>query len=165
MKTVKILALFAICIFAVSCNKEQAPAPEPVPEAPEVYQPQNVQEFVDLTKVKTYNYYKAPKADLSAASVAVTYDEKVLYQPIKIKYTYANGDTYTYTIPAEFGLWANEAGRLRVVTDKQNTVWLQGQTKTGKFCEFVFYGDPAFNGKKIRPNSYRNLPAGEIVYR
>ncbi len=107
-----------------------------------------------MRSIKTYNYYNSPFST-SATSVEVEYNAKVLYQPIKIRYKYSNGDTYTHVIPDQFGLWQNENGRLRVVSDG-STVWLQGQTREGKFCEFVFYGDPKNNGKKIKPNSYRN---------
>ncbi len=164
MKAIKLFALCAmVCMLAVSCKEKPAPVPESVPEVAQPYEPQDVQQLIDLTKIGSYNYYDAPMA-AAATSVVVNYDEKVLYQPITIKYGYENGDAYTYTIPAEFGLWANENGRLRVVSDAEGTAWLQGQTKAGKFCEFVFYGNPKYNGKKIKPNSYRNLPAGEIMY-
>lgn len=154
------LCIMVVALAAVSCKKkEEAPAQEPEKE---VYTPKHSLELVDLAKLKTYNYVQAPVQE-AALSVVVKYSETELYAPIKIKYTYANGDTYTYMLEG-FGLWENENGRLRVVADK-TTVWLQGQTKAGKFCEFVFYGDPKNNGKKITPNSYRNLPAGEIVYR
>lgn len=162
MKTIKLFALCAmVCMLAVSCGKKK----EVTESAPKVeqYQPKHEKAVVDLKNIKSYNYFNAPMAT-AAKSVVVTYDPEVLYQPITIKYGYENGDTYTYTIPVEFGLWENEAGRLRVVSDAEGTVWLQGQTKAGKFCEFVFYGNPKYNGKKIKPNSYRNLPAGEIVY-
>ena len=163
MKTIKILALCAIaCMLAVSCGKKKE-VPVVEEAQPEVYQPRHEHIVVDLNNIQTYNYHNAPAAE-AATSVAVNYDEKILYQPVKIKYGYANGDTYTYVISDQFGLWENEAGRLRVVSDNEGTVWLQGQTKAGKFCEFVFYGDPKYNGKKIKPNSYRNLPAGEIKY-
>lgn len=162
MKTFMKMAvcIMIVALAAVSCKKkEEAPVQEPVKE---VYTPKHTLEQVDLSNLKTYNYISAP-AGAAAVSVAVEYSETELYTPIKIKYKYANGDTRTYVLDG-FGLWANEAGRLRVVAD-QTTVWLQGQTKAGKFCEVVFYGDPKNNGKKIKPNSYRNLPAGEIVYR
>jgi hypothetical protein len=87
--------------------------------------------------------------------VAVNYSKKAPYvKPIEVKYSYKNGDTYTYVIPSTFALWQNEAGKLRVVVDRENTVWLQGQTKSGKFHELIFYGNPKFNGTKIKPNSY-----------
>ena len=79
-------------------------------------------------------------------------------------YVYPNGDTFTYVIN-NFFVWPNQNGRDRIITDGDCTVWIQGQTKGGKFYEFVFYGDPKHNGSKIKPNSYRNLPAGEIKYR
>lgn len=160
------VALCAICMLATSCGKKkEAPAPAPEPVVEEVYQPQHSSETIDLKTIKTYNYISAPDGP-AATSVVVNYDQKKPYtQPVEIKFTYANGDTRTYVIPASFGLWKNQAGRFRVVSDDACTVWLQGQTKKGKFCEFVVYGDPQFNGKKIKPNSYRNLPAGEIKYR
>lgn len=166
----KIFGTFAICamacVFVTSCGnkKEEVPAPAPEPVVEEVYQPQHTSVTVDLKTIKTYNYTAAPEG-APATSVVVNYDQKKPYQPIEIKFTYANGDTRTYIVPADFGLWKNQSGRFRVVSDDKCTVWLQGQTKKGKFCEFVFYGDPQFNGKKIKPNSYRNLPAGEIKYR
>ena len=147
-----------------SC-KEQKQESEPV-QAPvvEVYQPAYFDYMVALTNAKTYAYFNAP-CDMAAKTVKVSYDAKTPYaEPIVIKYTYSNGDTHTYTISKDFGLWANELGRLRVVIDEYNTVWLQGQTKKGKFHEFVFYGDPKFNGKKIKPNSYTNHPVGVINY-
>lgn len=161
------LAFVAIASLLASCGEEKkpepAPAPEPVKE--EVYQPIHQSAAIDLKTAKKYDYRNAPTA-APAASVVVNYDPKKPYtQPIEVKYTYANGDTYTYTIPAEFGLWKNQSGKFRVVSDKECTVWLQGQEKNGKFHEFVFYGDPKYNGTKIKPNSYRNLPAGEIRYR
>ncbi len=166
MKKFIILAMCTMfCMLAASCGKkkqETDPAPKPKTE---VYQPRHVRVEVDLKNIKTYNYFSAPMST-PAKSYTVAYNTKVPYaQPIEIKYTYANGDTYTYFIPDDFGLWENEAGRLRVVTDTDGTVWLQGQTKAGKFCEFVFYGHPQYNGIKITPNSYRNLPSGEIKYR
>jgi len=160
-----IIMLMAIVAF-VSC-KSKDKAPETAPETPKVeaYKPINKLTVVDLTRIQTYNYFDAPMK-AAATGVSVNYDEKVPYaRPITVKYRYSNGDTYTYTVPADFGLWNNEAGRLRVVVDAENTVWLQGQTKKGKFCEFVFYGNPKYNGTKVKPNSYRNHPAGEIKYR
>lgn len=154
------LCIMVVAFAAVSCKQKEAPVQE---AKPEVYVPKHVVEHVDLNNIKTYNYINAP-AGAAAISVVVNYRTDKLYEPIEIKYSYKNGDTRTYIVPKEFGLWENEAGRLRVVADN-TTVWLQGQTKAGKFCEFVFYGDPKHNGKKITPNSYRNLPAGEIVYR
>ncbi len=160
-----IIMLMAI-VACVSCkSKDKAPETAPEPPKKEVYTPVHKSTTVDLTKIKTYNYFDAPMRT-AASSVAVDYDQNRPYaRPITVKYRYSNGDTYTYTVPADFGLWDNEAGRLRVVIDGENTVWLQGQTKKGKFCEFVFYGNPKYNGTKVKPNSYRNLPAGEIKYR
>lgn len=165
---VKFLTVFAVSGMFVACNnKAKEPEPVPVPETPkeEVYQPVHQTTTVDLKKAKKYAYFNTPTAE-AATFVEVLYGQKEQYvQPIVVKYAYANGDTYTYTIPEEFGIWRNEADRLRVIYDDKCTVWIQGQTKAGKFHEFIFYGNPQFNGKKIKPNSYRNLPAGEIVYR
>ncbi len=162
----KIIFMLAVVSMLVSCNDgkkvEETVVSEPKNE---VYLPQHELREVDLTKAKKYMYFAAPK-DSPATSVEVNYNPKVPYaEPIEIVYHYSNGDMFTYRLPADFGLWANEAGRLRVVADNDCTVWLQGQTKRGKFHEFVFFGDPKNNGKKIKPNSYRNLPAGEVVYR
>ena len=157
----------AICTMAItSCGKKDTPATATEPIVEEiVYTPQHTSVNVDLKNIQKVNYTAAPEGQ-AATSVVVNYDQKKPYaQPIEIKFSYANGDTRTYIIPADFGLWKNEAGRLRVVTDKACTVWLQGQTKKGKYCEFVFFGDSQYNGTKIKPNSYRNLPAGEINYR
>ncbi|MCM1323329.1 MAG: hypothetical protein NC218_04140 [Acetobacter sp.] len=161
------LAFAAIASLLASCGEEKkvepTPAPEPVKE--EVYQPQHQSTVVDLKAAKKYQYFNAPTTT-PATSVVVNYNEKTPYAaPIEVKFSYENGDTYTYTIPAEFGLWKNQAGKFRVVSDNECTVWIQGQEKRGKFHEFVFYGDPKHNGTKIKPNSYRNLPAGEIRYR
>lgn len=169
MKTfVKSLAVFAVAGMFASCdkeNKESETAPVPEPPKVEAYQPVHSSTTVDMKKIKKYAYFNAPMST-AAVSVQVLYDQNAPYvQPITVKYSYANGDTHTYTVPAEFGLWRNEAGRLRVVSDDKGTVWMQGQTKNGSFHELIFYGDPQFNGKKIKPNSYRNLPAGEIKYR
>ena len=169
MKKINVfLMLFAIALsIMVSCKeepKEQPVLPTPEPPKKEVYQPQHQSTIVDLSSKKTYEYINTPSSQ-KAKSVVVDYDTKEAYaKPIIIKYSYENGDTYTYTIPKEFGLWENENGRLRVITDDNCTVWLQGQTKKGIFKEFVFYGNPNFNGKKIKPNSYLNLPAGMIQY-
>ena len=158
------LTLIAIALSVASCKKKQEPAPVVSEPVAEVYQPVHTEKIVDLATADRYMYFKAP-AGVAAKSVKVNYDNKTPYAaPIVVKYSYENGDTYTYTIPAEFGLWENELGRFRVVIDEQNTVWLQGQTRKGKFHEFIFYGDPRFNGKKIKPNSYINHPAGVIKY-
>lgn len=163
----KFFVLCAIASMLASCNSEKKEAPVAEPPAPkkEVYQPVHQSSTVDLKTAKKYTYLNAP-LQTAATSVTVDYDQKTPYaKPITVKYSYANGDTYTYTIPADFGLWKNQAKRFRVVSDDKCTIWLQGQTKNGKFHEFVFYGDPQYNGKKIKPNSYKNLPAGEIRYR
>ncbi len=161
------LAIVAIASMCASCNEEKkvAEAPAPAPVKKEVYQPQHNAQAVDLKTAKKYHYFNAPTAS-PATAVVVNYNEKTPYAaPIEVKFNYANGDTFTYTIPAEFGLWKNQAGKFRVISDNKCTVWIQGQEKNGKFHEFVFYGDPKHNGTKIKPNSYRNLPAGEIKYR
>ncbi len=163
----KISAMVAIVGMCVSCSEKKEENVPVEPAAPQevAYQPVHQTSDVDLAKASKYTYFAAPMS-AAATGVTVDCDKKVPYgQPIVVKFSYANGDTYTYTIPKDFGLWKNSAGRFRVITDDKCTVWLQGQTKSGKFHEFVFFGDPKFNGTKIKPNSYRNLPAGEIVYR
>ena len=172
MKKSLIFLSAVICVVLVTfftcCKEEKSVEPPVVVDEPapvEVYQPKHQSFNVDLSTAKTYEYVNAP-TKTSATSVTVDYDPKVPYaKPITIKYTYSNGDTYTFIIPKEFGLWENEAGRFRVVTDNECTVWVQGQTKKGKFHEFIFYGDPKFNGKKIKPNSYLNHPTGMIKYK
>lgn len=159
--------MFCMCAAVLaSCSEKKEPVVEPQePQKEVVYQPVHRTMTVDLKTASKYGYYNAPN-DVPATAVVVTYDQKLPYaQPVVVKFSYANGDSFTYTIPAEFGLWKNEAGRFRVISDDACTVWVQGQTKNGKFHEFVFYGDPRYNGGKIKPNSYRNLPAGEIRYR
>lgn len=166
MKTFKIFAMFAMLIMLASCADEKK-TQEPVVTAPppvEVYQPTHQTANVVLAAIKTYEYRNAPTG-VAATSVEVKYDKTPYAQPIEIKYSYANGDTFTYVIPKDFGIWANENGKLRVVKDADCTVWIQGQTKRGKFHELIFYGNPKYNGTKIQPNSYRNPPAGEIKYR
>ena len=171
MKKSIFLALCAsvLAVSISSCKEEKKEVETtPVVQEPakvEVYQPKHQTLSVDLNTDKTYVYTNAPTTT-PAQSVEITYDPKTPYAaPIVIKYTYPNKDTYTYTIPKEFGLWENEAGKLRVISDNECTVWLQGQTKKCKFKEFIFYGNPKFNGKKIKPNSYLNHPSGLIKYR
>ena len=164
MKKNLILAMCAtICMLAATAcgNKEEkAPVSAPAPVEKPAYQPKHTTTTVDLTKgLKKYNYVAAPTG-APAVSVSVDYG-KPYTKPTTVKFVYANGDTRTLVVPADFGLWNNSKGTPRVVTDKACTVWLQGQTKKGKFCEFVFFGDPQYNGKKVKPNSYR----GEIKYR
>lgn len=167
----KIIYVLAMCGL-VSCtndnsNKTQEviePTPTP-PVEQEVYQPKHQNSVIDLKSAQKYEYVNAPYG-VPAISVELSYNPKVPYaQPIIIKYKYENGDSYTYTIPAELGLRANENGKLRILSDKENTVWLQGQTKNGKFHEFIFYGNPKYNGKRIKPNSYLKSPTGDIKYR
>ena len=150
-----------------SCKKETKEQPTvqtPEPPKQEVYQPKHQSVTVDLSKKGTYEYINAPTGQ-KAKSVTIDYDEKVAYaKPIVIKYSYDNGDTFSYIIPKEFGLWENENGKFRVVSDDKCTVWVQGQTKKGKRKEYVFIGDPENNGKKIKPNSYQNHPKGLIKY-
>lgn len=165
MKTLKIAVLFFMAALIVSCGKkEEQKAETQVPAEPEVYQPKSQKIVVSLETAETYAYFDTPKAE-AAEAVDVFYGETEYSQPTTIRYSYANGDELVYEIPQEFGLWKNQNRRFRVVSDADQTVWVQGQTKQGKFHEFVFYGDPKNNGKKIKPNSYRNLPNGEIVYR
>lgn len=159
--------MIAFVSMLASCSQKSEPVETVVLEPPkqEVYQPKHQSATIDLNTAKKYDYRNAP-LDVPATSVVVNYDPKVPYaKPIEVVYSYANGDTFTFMIPADFGLWKNSAGRFRVISDAEGTVWLQGQTKSGKFHEFVFYGNPEYNGTKIKPNSYRNLPAGEIKYR
>jgi len=164
-KILGILTMLVMVGMFASCGKKKA---EPVvleTQKQEVYQPVHKSSVVDLKTAKKYEYRYAPM-NAPAVGVSVDYDKKTPYaKPIVIKYAYANGDTYTYTVPADFGLWRNEAGKLRVVYDNDCTVWIQGQTKSGKFHEFVFYGNPKYNGTKVKPNSYKNPPVGEIKYR
>jgi hypothetical protein len=157
-KSIFILALCALVMCLMASCKNEAPkeesAPVEKPAVEEVYQPKHQSQTIDFKGLATYTYFKAPMAT-TAKTVTVNYNPKVVYeQPIVIKYTYENGDTYTYVIPKTFGLWKNENGKFRVVVDKQNTVWLQGQTSAGKFHELIFYGAPKNNEKKIKPNSY-----------
>ena len=166
-----LVAIFCVVLvsFFTACEEEKKVEPvEPVVEKvkePEVYKPVHKSTDVDINVSKKYVYYPAPMNNV-ANSVRVDYDEKTPYaKPIVITYTYDNGDTHTYIVPKEFGLWENEAGRLRVISDDEMTVWIQGQTKKGKFHEFIFYGNPKFNQMKIKPNSYLNHPSGLIKYR
>ncbi|MBR5598746.1 MAG: hypothetical protein IKW39_01760 [Alphaproteobacteria bacterium] len=159
-----------ICVvlvgFFTCCKEEKKVEETPVvieEPTPEPYKAKHTTTTVDLAGAKTYQYFDAQKG--GAVSVSVDYPTTPYSKPIVIKYAYANGDTHTYIIPETFGLWKNEAGKLRVVTDENYTVWVQGQTKKGKFHEFIFYADPKFNGTKINPNSYLNPPSGLIKYR
>ena len=94
---------------------------------------------------------KNPEKLLDEISVITNPDGKVLFAE------------YTYIIPETFGLWKNEAGKLRVVTDENYTVWVQGQTKKGKFHEFIFYADPKFNGTIINPINGVYYSKGNIL--
>ena len=167
MRKIFMLMLATACMIVVSCknnkeDKEVVTIPDPPKQ--EVYQPKHLTTTVDYKTVKTYHYFNAP-VTVAAKYVEIKYDAKEQYKrPVEIVYHYPNGDTYTYFIK-DFGVWRNEAGKLRIVADDDNTVWVQGQNKAGKFHEFIFYGDPKHNGSKIKPNSYRNLPEGEIKYR
>ena len=163
MKKIFLLLAFACILF--SCSKKKENVVEEIVQQPvkEVYQPVHQKMVIDFQKTIMYNYFEAPKAS-AAKSVTVNFDQTALYvKPIEVVYLYENGDTFTYVLE-KFGVWQNENGKYRIITDEKNTVWVQGQTKSGKFKEFVFYGNPEFNGK-ISPNSYRNLPKGEIKYR
>ena len=165
MKKFIILFMFIAVALGITSCKTNQPAPEATPEpVVEVYTPVHTNTTVDIYSAKKYAYFAAP-VNMVAQSVSVNYDRQIPYaKPIIIVYTYQNGDTYTYTIPKDFGLWNNEYGRLRVIVDKENTVWLQGQTRKGDFHEFIFYGNPKFNGKKIKPNSHIDHPNGIIKY-
>lgn len=168
MKKNVILMLFAIVLSVVvsSCKEEKKELATSVSETVEVktYQPKHQSKVVDLSSKETYVYVNAPTKH-KARSVTVDYDPKIPYaKPIVIKYSYGNGDTYTYTVPKDFGLWKNQNGKFRVITDDECTVWVQGQIRNGKFKELIFYGNPENNGKKIKPNSYYNLPVGLIRY-
>lgn len=159
-----ILFMLCACVLFVSCKQKKADEVVVSTPEPEVYQPTHLLKTVDYKLTKTYNYFAAP-LNVAAKEVEVNYDVREPYtKPIEVVYVYPNGDTFTYILK-DFGIWTNENNRHRVLTDKNCTVWIQGQTKSGQFREFVFYGNPQYNGKKISPNSYRNLPEGEIVYR
>jgi hypothetical protein len=157
MKMFAIIAMFALMVSACKQKKEEAPMPE-APKA-EVYQPQHKTAVVDLKTAKKYHYVAAPM-NTAAKTVTVNFDGKNPYQTILVTFVYVNGDTFIYTVPDEFGIWKNEIGKWRILNDG-STVWMQGQTKQGKFHEFIFYSDPKNNAKKIKPNSY----TGVIAYR
>ena len=161
-KFIGILTVIVMVGMLASCGKKKQ---EVIPETPkqEAYVPVAKSMTIDLKTAKKYDYRNAPMPT-KATKVVVTYGKEPYTQPTVIKYTYANGDSYTYTVPATFGLWENENGKIRVLQNQDCTVWIQGQTKGGTFHEFVFYGDPKYNGTKVKPNSYKNLPAGEIKY-
>lgn len=165
-KVIILFTLIAIALGVSSCQKKQADC-EPVPEAVPVvqeYQPVHIERTIDLNGLKTYHYFNAPLPQ-TPKYVDVKYNHSEPYaSPILVEYHYKNGDSFTYIIPSDFGLWENEYGRLRVIIDEQATVWMQGQTKQGKFHEFVFYGDRSFNDTKIKPNSYYKHPDGLIRY-
>ena len=166
MRMKKIFMLLAfVCLLTVSCkDKKSEEVVVPDPPKQEVYQPNHLSKTIDFTSTKTYNYFSAP-TNVVAKEVEVNYDKRESYtKPIEVVYIYPSGDTFTYVLK-DFGIWTNENGMYRVLTDKDCTVWIQGQTKSGKFREFVFYGNPKHNGKKISPNSYYNLPDGVIKYR
>lgn len=167
-KLFNLLVVAAMAGTLVACgNKEtEKTSVEPVTPKPQVeeYQPVHKSTTVDPRSSKRYAYFNAPQ-ETAAVNVMINYDStNTAAAPIHVTYGYANGDTYTYTIPAGFYLRCNESGRPRIIVDIYNTVWIQGQRKGDEFHEFVFYGDPQFNGVKIKPNSYRNQPAGEIKY-
>ncbi len=160
----KIILLCAIAgLFTACANKQEEAPAAPAENTPveEVYLPQHQTKALEAKELRKYNYYNAPTA-AAASKVVVTYDEKnSSAKPIEVAFSYPNGDSFVYTLPAGFSLWKNSAGKVRIVSDGEQTVWLQGQTKKGKFCEFVFFGDPKHNGAKIKPNSY----TGKITYR
>lgn len=157
MKMFAIIAMFALMVSACKQKKVEAPLPE-TPK-PEVYQSQHKTAVVDLKTAKKYHYVAAPM-NTAAKTVTVNFDGKNPYQTILVTFVYVNGDTFIYTVPDEFGIWKNEVGKWRILNDG-STVWMQGQTKQGKFHELIFYGDPRNNAKKITPNSY----TGVIAYR
>lgn len=163
MKKIFMLLAF-MCLLTVSCKDkktEEVVVPEPKQE---VYQPMHLNQTISYDATKTYNYFEAPNS-VAAKEVTVNYDKREPYtKPIEVVYVYPKGDTFTYVLE-NFGIWTNENGMYRVIVDKNCTVWIQGQTKCGKFKEFVFYGNPKYNGTKISPNSYINLPDGYIKYR
>ena len=167
-KFIILFAFFAIALGAMtSCQRKQVVEEvQTVCEEPVVipYQPVHYSDTIKLKDLNSYTYYNAP-IKVPAKSVTVEYDIKYPYvAPIVITYTYQNGDTYTYVVPKEFGLRTNEMGRFKIIHDKYNTVWMQGQTAKGKFYEIVFYGNEKFNGVKIKPNSHYNHPHGVIKY-
>lgn len=172
-KVLGFLAIFAMFVTA-SCNKTEEKVAEPVAPSTAVQEQQTVQSVatnpvvqtkaLNAMKLKKYNYFAAPM-DQAATGVVVDYTTPYK-SDVSVKFMYADGSTYTYTIAKTYGLWANlKTGKYKVVTDDQCTVWLQGSTYSGGYHEFVFYGDPKNNGKKIKPSSFKNLPAGQIVYR
>lgn len=164
-----LLVVAAMAGTLASCSKEKEqksvePVTTPEPQV-EAYQPVHQSTTVDPRSSKRYAYFNAPQ-EVPAISVMINYDAtNAAASPIEVTYGYANGDTYTYTIPAGFYIRYNQSGQPRIIVDDQNTVWIQGQRKGDEFHEFVFYGDPKYNGTKIKPNSYRNQPGGEIKYR
>ena len=164
MKKIIMLMLACMCLLAVSC-KDKKTEEVVVPEVQqEVYQPMHLSETINYGATKTYNYFSAPNT-VAAKEVEVNHDKREPYtKPIEVVFIYPNGDTFTYVLK-DFGVWKNENGMYRILTDKNCTVWIQGQTKDGKFKEFVFYGNPKYDGCKISPNSYYNLPDGVIKYR
>lgn len=162
-KSIIMMMLAIACIMFVSCKQKEEPVTYVEPVAEEVYEPVHTWYTVEYPST-TYNYYCAPK-DVAAECVEVIYDQADIYiTPIEVVYTYENGDSYTYVLE-DFGIWKNSADMYRLIVDDDCTVWIQGQNKAGRFYEFVFYGDPQYDDLKITPNSYRNLPAGEIKYR
>lgn len=167
-KSIILFTFFAIALSVlVSCQKKQptnvVSTVESEPEVAEIYQPVHRTENVRLEEMKRYTYYASPTSE-PAVSVVIQYNEQPYVAPTIVTYSYKNGDTYTYILPKEFALRENEIGRLRIVQDQYHTVWMQGQTKKGKFHEVIFYGNPEFNNKKIKPNSYINHPKGVIKY-
>jgi hypothetical protein len=169
----KILFSIAVIGMLASCSNNDAEKQVAEPTTKEVAKPtpppaKNETDSVDFKKAKKYNYVNAPKA-VAAKSVTVLYDaEKPYAKPVEVCFTYENGDTYKYVLK-DFGLWTDKVAgkgkekilKARLITDADNTVWIQGQTKKGKVCEFVFYGNPKHNGQKITPSTKNN----EIKYR
>lgn len=165
--------MLAVVGMLASCGSKDAEKPVVAEQAKPVEKPtpppaKHEADTVDFKKAKKYNYFNAPKAE-PAKSVTVSYDaEKPYIKPVEVCFTYENGDTFKYVFK-DFGLWTDKVAgkgkekvlKARLITDADNTVWLQGQTKKGKVCEFVVYGDPKHNGQKITPSTKKN----EIKYR
>jgi hypothetical protein len=154
-KSIIVMMLAIACICLVSCKqqKEEKVTVEKAVVVEEVFQPRHNMQHVEYSS-ETYNYYNAPYS-IAASGVEIANDESV-----GVIFSYDNGDSFTFYLE-DFAIWKNSEGTPRVIVDDECTVWLQGQTRNGRFYEFVFYGDPQYNGQKITPNSY----LGEIKYR
>ena len=98
MKSFKIFAMFAMLFVLASCAKKEKPQAL-VAEAPvEVYQPKHQTTDVNLAAIQKYEYRNAPSTE-AAIAVEVKYSKVPYAEPITFKYSYKNGDTYTYVIP------------------------------------------------------------------